>query len=521
MAILAERILDQAPENIDIREKDVLWRIISEIESPSNTERKRKEFKAFEVYAGNQIKYINNGLSAKYPQTYKEFSVSDISISKRVTDKRSQAYSQEPMRTLTTDNDTELYSDLLKQGKFNQVMKVFDQTYNRHWRAGLWVQPPKQLGGAFRFRPLMPYEYDLVVDFTGNPVVVAIKMADYETTQNESELSVIQRAQGTSKNVKIYGFWTKDYHAIVKYTKTINAGELVSDIELMPVEGNEAMINELGVLPFSFKQMSYDDEMPFVNPLADQSITFNVLNSTFLTVAEVQGFSNLTISGIGEIIDQDLPMSLFSAFKIRQPDNPDLPATSVDYISPSPDLSGMKSAIDAYLIQVLKDHGIDTGDAVNSDGGQKFSSGFDRLLSMANVQKIVEENQTTYSEVEQEVYDIIRAYSMALGLPVFGDENISIHYKKPKPMQSEMELLDIIQKKKDLGLIEDWEKFIILDPNMSPDAAKQKLLNIQEERLGAFKLFTGASIEQGSEEEANDSLRQRRGSNSAQDAGPN
>ena len=58
-------------------------------------------------------------------------------------------------------------------------------------------------------------------------------------------------------------------------------------------------------------------------------------------------------------------------------------------------------------------------------------------------------------------------------------DDISILFRKPKPMLSTTELLDEIERKLELGLIEEHEKFQILDPNMDDDDARDKLERIE------------------------------------------
>lgn len=489
MAILTERIVPGGVGEVNLHDKGVVWSIINEIEHPSNIERKQKEYKAFEVFAGNQKKWVKKELQQMFPQTWNDFTESDISVSKLVTEKRSQAYTQEPVRGLKTEKETALYEKIVKQGKLNSAMRVFDENMNRQWRSGLWVMPPNFDGQPFRFRPLLPHEYDLIIDYDGTEKVVAIKFADQQISQGAGSGVDFNIQQGRGETFKkVYGLWNDTQHVVVQFTKVVSNGRVIEeDIEFRNIPGNAEMTNDLGRLPFSFKQYNFDNELPFVSPLAEQSVTYNVMQSIMMTAANVQGFSNLVVSGIGEVIDKDMTISLFSAFKLLQPDNPDQPQTTADYISPSPDLSGMQQIIQSFRTQVLEDHGIKAGQA--EGGVERFTSGFDRLLANADVQNIVEENQTLYQEVEKDVYEIVKAYYDSKGGRTFSDDSVYVKYKKPKPITSESETLDIIQKKLDLGLIEEWEKFKILDPNMTDEQARAKMEAIEEQRLARMPSF--------------------------------
>ena len=89
--------------------------------------------------------------------------------------------------------------------------------------------------------------------------------------------------------------------------------------------------------------------------------------------------------------------------------------------------------------------------------------------------EIIEENQEEYAEREKELYFIIREFERLTGRTVFRSENLSISYKKPKPLQSEKELLELIEKKLNLGLIEKHEALTILNPNMTEQQARKKI----------------------------------------------
>ncbi len=53
-------------------------------------------------------------------------------------------------------------------------------------------------------------------------------------------------------------------------------------------------------------------------------------------------------------------------------------------------------------------------------------------------------------------------------------------------LTSDTELLANLATMIDLGLIEDYEKFIVVDPNLSVDQAKEKLKRINESKSSSL-----------------------------------
>ena len=48
---------------------------------------------------------------------------------------------------------------------------------------------------------------------------------------------------------------------------------------------------------------------------------------------------------------------------------------------------------------------------------------------------------------------------------------------------SETDKLNNIQKMLELGLIEEWEKFMLIDPNLTEEEAKEKLARIKQAQV--------------------------------------
>ena len=92
---------------MDLLNPAEIQRIIADIETSQNSERREREIKAFEVYSGELKHHVETRIKEIYPKTYGSFSVADLNMSKKVTDKLSKAYKKNPLRTLATEKETQ------------------------------------------------------------------------------------------------------------------------------------------------------------------------------------------------------------------------------------------------------------------------------------------------------------------------------------------------------------------------------------------------------------------------------
>ena len=65
----------------------------------------------------------------------------------------------------------------------------------------------------------------------------------------------------------------------------------------------------------------------------------------------------------------------------------------------------------------------------------------------------------------------------------------STSYRRPKVLISDAETLDNIKKQLDLGIIEEWEKYKIINPNLSEEECRAKLERVNAEKLERQKMF--------------------------------
>lgn len=461
---------------IDILDMGEVEAIIDDIVRNKNIARKRNEYINYEAGSGLLRKFVLDKVKAMYPKTWDTYTIAEFSLVKKVVDKKARAYKEPPVRKLEVESEVEAYQNLLAYNRFNDAMKELDRIYNQHKYAGLYFEPGSDTG-EINFYPLRPYEYDVIKDDDGELECLILSYPGAQVTKGTQDSMIAgDRADDSLSEVQ-YVFWTKDNHIVVNvYTNGKGERKLIQEV---PVEGNPNRINPYGVIPFAFIPYDFNEDYPSPSPLANQTIELNALLSVYLTSANMQ-VGQLVIKSPADQKIEQVSSGMMSAMQLPQSKNPTDKETTAEYISPSPDLAGHKEAITTYLSMILDEQGISSAQVLNAQ--EKFSSGLDRLLSQADVQSIIEDNQDFYCRLEQECFDIINAI---LG-GFFKSEKLTVSFKKPKMLTSDSEMLANIEKMIEIGLIEDYEKFMIVDPNLSVEQAKAKLDRINESKSKSF-----------------------------------
>lgn len=478
-----------------------IYDIIQEIELPENILRKKAELASQEIYEGSLKKYVNNRIREMYPKTYEAYTIADYSLLKKIVDKKAKAYKEAPVRTLPTPNESTAYQDIVKEYGLNEAMKRLDALYCQHKYAlfGCLMSLDEDGSPEFRFMPLAPYEFDVIKDDEGCPKVVILSYPDrtmmVETGSDGLDTIISGAKQDEGAQTKVYAFWT-DTNFYVVEIKVDDKGKSMGIPSFRPIPTNPGNVNPYGVLPFVYLPKNSGPNYPIASPLPEQTVEVNSLLSVYLTSGNMQ---------IGQLVlkypeGQNFQMvtsGLMTGIKLPQSTDPDAPETDASYISPSPNMDAHRTAIMTYVSMILDEQGIRSAGALDSTA-EKFSSGLDRAIAEADVQDIIEDNQGLYRCVEEEVFEIVRAQLASINSNPFSDGDLRIVYKKPRMLVSDTELLTNLEKMINLGLLEAWEKFTIVDPNMSEEDAKAKLARIQsgeQSRVSALADAAGMNQE--------------------------
>jgi hypothetical protein len=479
---------------IDLENISHIKELVLDIESEQNKRRKRNAWKLNQTLEGNQAEYTRQVLAETYPKTHTKFRLGDINIPLKVDNKISRAYKQSPLRSCTSENETKALESIYNEFKFQRAFKEADSVFNLHKYVCLWLtwqNPDPKLNiidGSYVLHALKPYEYDLVRDqVTGEPVVFIQSHAQAEVTQlagrsDGIEQTISESQSDTSAQTRIYYFWDKDFYGVYEVKRATTATEEDFTVRIIDIKPNL-----LECLPITYLQADSSVDYPVDANIAEQSIDWNVAFSDLKTAAATQGHGQLILTHPEGQKLKDVHMGMHTAISLPQSAKPDAAPTDAKYISANPDLGGQLEVLKFDIVNILDDHGIKAKGAIEG-GTDKFSSGFDRLLSEADVQDEIEDNQSLYSiTLEQGNFKVLKATEKAMNQKTFSENSeLEVTFEKPKVLISDKETLDNIEKREELGLILPWEKHIIMNPNLTEEQAKKReeeIVKHKEEKL--------------------------------------
>jgi hypothetical protein len=489
---------------VDITNKKHLEELINEIEVEQNVQRKRDAFTAFEVLEGGQLPHTEKRLAELYPTTHKKFRVGDISIPKKVITKKNKAYSNSPIRKLKSTTDTDTLNEVYNEFLFDRSFKEADKIFNYHKYVAMWLTyiNPKddndELEGKYKLHALAPYEYDLVRDeVTGEPLIFIFSYGDTDITGGADgvEQTITESQRDTSAESKVYSIWNETHFVKIRVKSKNKSGS--RDIDFIKITRNP-----IDKLPIVFLSSDLAVDYPVPSNLHRQSIEWNLSLSDLKTSACTQGHGQLVISKPSSLDMETYHMGMHTAITLDQSkDERDKPTTA-EYISASPDLEGQLSVLKFDLLNILDEQGITSKSAIEG-GAEDVKSGFDRLIKEADVQDIITSNQALYADtLEQGVFDIFMAYEAELNNTRIINEELEVYFEKSTVMISDKETLENIKLRDELGLILDYEKHMIINPNLTDINAKKREEEIQAQKeVQAEKMRKVLGSEEPSEDD--------------------
>ena len=451
-----------------------------------NRERKRRAYRDYEIMMGLQKQYVYERLQEMYPDNYKLFRMGDISIAKKVTEKKSRAYAQQPNRVVK--NGQQIFDKIYSDQDFLQAFKEFDMIYNFFKYAFMWVRhyPSMMPGevGKYSLRALKPFEFDILFNEDGTPKVFALCYDDMPLDVQSYFANMFSAYNKYPVPFKqdlgtcLYTVWSPTE---INYVES-GLGGSARLIAEMP--------NELGAIPGAYLQEETRPEYPLPPILGAQTVEWNVAFSDLKTAAATQGHGQLVIKyPIKSEKAPKVKVGMYNAIALPQLHPDQGPPTDANFINPSADIPGQLEVLKFDLMQILEDHGLRGRKSVSVNSSEQFSSGFDRLISEADIQYIIDNNQSLYSErLEQNIFKVVKQFEMRMNRMEFSEvERVEVKFDRPKVLISDRETLENLAMRINLGVVSSWEKHQIIDPNLTDEEAKAREKEIESDTKRLMK----------------------------------
>ena len=499
---------------MDLRIPENRVRVLQDIKTPENKDRKDKSFEATEIYNGRLRQYVIELLESMHSSSsVKEMPIqSGTNLARRIVAERASIYKDSPMRHYQNMSDEQeaVMNNIYNDMKSDYMLSKANEFYALQNQCLLQCVP---MDGKFKLRVLKLHHFD-VIPMPGNPeemMAVIISSYDRSTVVNtrEDHSATGKGSYGRpnksahsdkvdqsisdpdDKGPETFEVWTREY--------LDERGEVVPALNfVMDKKGNILNNDVLSSVPFlPFVDISaYKDYQFFCsdhNSLTEFTKEFNALMSEIAQGHRMQSFSQPVLTGPKDLLPSNLEVGPNTILML--PSDPDLGSVDFSFASPGGSVAHGIELAEQLLAQFLSCQGIDPK-IVSSDAGSRYSSGIERLLSMIERFDATRVDFNLFQEVENKLFHIIHFWHNALQgtdtlddkykMPQLSDDaDISVTFSRPEGAQTMLDKVSMHEKLIDQGL--GSRVTAIMDIyDMDRSEAEEYVSKIDDDAAGEF-----------------------------------
>ena len=511
---------------LELLKPDVRKAIIEEVEGSENRTRKSKHYVRHMVYRDQTAYFVQKNLLAQFDEkTVKEmqFALTNVSLVRKVVDKLSRVYSSGVNREVVSETglklevETETVQKLESELNVNTHLKTINRLLKLHRNCALYVKPcPVYLNDGrelmtLKIQALAPYLYDVVEDFYDRTKPMCYVLSNYDPQETDysridagregrSINSNIQATRGDNRDQiiadakedegkpeKRYIFWSDSYHF------TCDSKGTIIDEAGMPLtlgEGYEGIANPVQEKPFI--NFSVDQDNSFWAMGGDDLSMTGILVNSLMThinyIGVIQGYGQFYMKG--KNIPRNVAIGPSKAI-ILEYDNED-PVPDLGFASANPNIQALMSNVEMQVALCLTTNNLSTsGVAMSLQNGQSFASGVALMIDKSESMEDVNDQRQVFLDQEPELWELIgrwlSVYQGQLddsleGLSLPHEFDVLVTFGQGHVIQTEAEKLANIEKRKSLGLNTMIELLQFDQPDLSEQAAEEKLKRIAEEK---------------------------------------
>lgn len=489
-------------------------RVIQEITSNENVDRKNEALKRYEVYRDNTIKWVIKSLEDEglKPTTLAQMSnrASNISIARKIINKLARCYSAGVQRESTQAQ--EKIDELTKIMNWNQKMKKSDKYNELHKNTLIQCIPELCAEESYespkyelKLRNFQPWQYDAIEDANDHEKAACIILTDFlERDRNSSYRSqsdaglharesnpydfgnrsdelIADSPEDQGAEQRYFIWWTNRYH----FTTDQN-GEYIN--EMSP----EDKMNPVQMLPFANVVAEQDGEFwaRGGQDIVDGSILVNKIITDRNAIAFIQGWGQPFITGVN--IKDKIEGGPHNAIILEHAAGD--PAPTFDYKTANPPLGDWREMIEQYIALLLSTNNLSPRNVAGNLNASDLPSGIALLIEQSEATGSVEDKQMMFQEVENRLWDVtVRWINLLFSKDALTDRfkeigqlpelDMTIKFNSLKAPISEKEKLEEIKLRKELGINEMVDLILIDNPNMTRKDAEDKLKKIMQEKL--------------------------------------
>lgn len=495
---------------------------IERIQSDANRRFKRDKLKAYQIYKDLTKKWVIESISKEFSEKTVNQMVNraaNISVARKINDKKARCYAGGVVREIEGEEEnTKKLGQLVEFLSFDSVMKKADRLSellkNVEIQALYQNDPVETMeDGKARKRTvnriMLPHQYDPIVHAHDKTHPVAFVLSDFYDTQSLITDHYLSDYTGTrdstiSQSVKkqaampqadekpeVYIWWSGKYH----FT-TDDKGNI---LDALSPEGRQ---NPMRTLTFTSVHGDQDDSYwcEGGDDLVDGAILVNVLMTDLFAIMNVQGWGQLVITG--KKIPDDIKGGPHRALTYEYDTGEPVP--KVEYVSSNPPIDQWRECITMYVALLLSTNGLSTSNISTSLDGAQMAAGIAMMLDNAESMEPVEDKQKMFKGAEKKAWKnnfATHNYLVESGVAVEAESQIGLintkkqvvtKFHQSKPIMTEAEKVDIMQKKKNTGLYTLVEMLMIKDPELKTEEAEKKAEELLADRMKNAAIYASA-----------------------------
>jgi hypothetical protein len=476
----------------DLLDKDYRKKIINEIKSDENLQRKIVSFKKQNMQNDNFYQYVVEYLESKLDQeTVKELHVfADVNLQKRVSKSEAGIYRSQPQRTFTIKNKSiDEFNTVYDLMGMDACLRRANEAYKYQDQCAIQIYPED---GNLKARVLLPHHYDVIPHQNNPEKPFAYIISNFDNTSRDrirkrNDRTGFSQGDRYRDNVnqdiadpddsklehERYYVFSGEYNFVMDGRANI----LTKDDEQVITEAiddtNENVVSPLAEYGCTgFIDISAPKDFEYWvrsgDVLYDATIKYNTIVTSEFQTVEMQGHAQPYYKGDAEHMPENVRIGVDKMIYI--PINPNNPTQAeFGFANPGSDLSGIREFRESYLASFLSSRGLNTGIISGKPSMDKASSGIEKMLQMIEKFEASQEDFSLFKSAEIDVCYAISCWIAALkGERVDGklvldepyqlsiqnpdDIDVNVEYAKPELIQTESEKLDVFEKERDAGL---------------------------------------------------------------------
>lgn len=464
----------------DINERK---KLLEELSSRENKDRKSESFSQYEVFNGRIGPYVKSYMKKFYSskEVEKIPIISSINLCKRIIAQEASLYKNAPDRKFVGMSDDQIevvqkvYNDMMFDAKMIRVNQFYKLQNQVHSQVAM-------KNGKLQIRPLLAHHLDAVPDMEWPENAEAYVISNFDKSEFPN---LTGYADGVNQkigdpddwNIKSkFAIWSDEFNFIMDGNAKIISEDVKNELGLKPI------IDIYNAKDFVYWVTQGQSD-------ADFTVQFNAAVSDLAQVMRLQGFSIAYLISEEGMIPNDLMIG--PNYLLTLPVNPNSQVRpQFGYAQPNADLKGGIDYLESFLSTYLSSRGLNPSLISTQGKSEHYSSGLDRLLAQISKFEASKSDIETFINAEQDIFKIIIRYlNVYSGTDLLNykvkeiNENeaaVEIKFKEPDLIKTDSEKLSLIERRMDLGLISRVEA-VMEDRALSKEAALEVLKEIDSE----------------------------------------